>query len=354
MKLTQNARSWPRRVPSGGGRAGQSGFTLIELLVVVAIIALLISILLPSLARARDQARSIKCLANMRSMSQAMQTFTMTHRGRFQLVTTSQLNAFVAKYLDPRWRTYEYEPPPNPAASTRTLLCWPLVLLREMYPGSLGSLRLNTDWGVLSPLSTVGSVSVPDKSQYEILLCPSDRFKISTPFYPEVGANSRYYGYLSYGINEDVVGWRGRNQFKGLPGFGPAGPGDLPCWKEGVKNAGERLQGKIDKVRDPADVVMFLDQGSVDGLKDGIEVVNLVTTRDCAGPYLEHVEYFYQTKSNGQQRLPTKRHRGGGLNMVFTDGHAGFAKRVKLKESVASDQPDYRYLPRVLVTPYTP
>lgn len=51
------------------------GFTLIELLVVVAIIALLISVLLPSLSQAREQAKSAVCLSNLRSIGTSMNTY---------------------------------------------------------------------------------------------------------------------------------------------------------------------------------------------------------------------------------------------------------------------------------------
>lgn len=67
-------------------RTGERGFTLIELLVVVAIIAILMAILLPSLQRARDQAKGSVCLSNLHQLALATHYYAGDNQDRLPYI----------------------------------------------------------------------------------------------------------------------------------------------------------------------------------------------------------------------------------------------------------------------------
>lgn len=76
-------------------RSGRAGFTLIEVLVVVAIIALLVSILLPSLNKAREASRRSVCLSNLHQQGVAMVPYAQDHKG--QLPQRGSFSYYIAE-----------------------------------------------------------------------------------------------------------------------------------------------------------------------------------------------------------------------------------------------------------------
>src|SRR3954469_5735295 len=77
----------------------QRGFTLVELLVVIGIIALLMSILLPTLNKARESARRVQCQSNLRQIGQAMIMYTNANKGGLPFTSWNTTPVFNEDWL---------------------------------------------------------------------------------------------------------------------------------------------------------------------------------------------------------------------------------------------------------------
>lgn len=96
---------------------GKCGFTLIEVLVVVAIIALLVAVLMPSLASARNQARMAVDKANCKQIATMISQYQAEYRGFVPIM-------------------YNYYAYGRGAHDAPARACWLSVALRDYYPGT--------------------------------------------------------------------------------------------------------------------------------------------------------------------------------------------------------------------------
>lgn len=134
-----------------------TGFTLIELLVVVAIIALLVAILLPSLRSARAQARSAKCLSNARQLAPGWLTYASEHDDTLPGGTSDYYNRVTKR----RPRNH----PGYPVDYDRFFsMCW---------LGTIGSSGYQTD-----EVPSQGTIFPYVSRQEEVYKCPEDALDI--------------------------------------------------------------------------------------------------------------------------------------------------------------------------------
>lgn len=79
----------------------RKGFTLIELLVVIAIIGILAAILFPVFARARENARKISCLSNVKQFGLAIEQYRQDYDSFFPYARGAKGDSWYGNFLEP-------------------------------------------------------------------------------------------------------------------------------------------------------------------------------------------------------------------------------------------------------------
>ena len=361
MPITTYMTRRPLRTSRPKHLLAPHAFTLVELLVVVSIIALLIAILLPSLKNAREQAKTVKCLAHARGLGQAGMAFAQERNGRFQLAAS----ATGVENADPNKNKFAY-------GEDGELLAWPVALAQA---SGMTGYETNWKWGLRAKTFADGYAKREKMNMgFELASCPADRVQFATPVWP-IGTGTGmltgdgdpndpvpaadgvgYWGLLSYGINEDIVGATTYNE-KPPPVFRYNASG-IPQIGEQSPGAGDRMVGNIDRIYDPATVLLFTDAGpnTVQEAQSGdfsianqAGLANLITSARCAGPLLKDFQWQWF------RRIPTRRHPQGRVNVLFADYHGEPVQPIDyLMHRVAGEEIAIKHNKTVRVSPYAP
>ena len=122
-------------------------FTLVELLVVISIIALLVAILLPALAKARYQAQRAYCLNNVKQQYLAQWMYTLENDGQFPLHNGPRANFLGADWGTHQTRIHDYMYGTSYVPDSQIFLCPALVRFGAHFSSNTFRITSDADYG---------------------------------------------------------------------------------------------------------------------------------------------------------------------------------------------------------------